>query len=234
MIARGIAGLQQHSELSGLTQAQLLNGVRQHMTGDIWQTIDNVEWRYDERARASILTISGTGLVAWEDDGDGAKSLTLPGGGFNPPQRRIRPPEQNQSLPYYNEPVFSCHVTTVRLPGSTRPNQWSFNSSFETRIFGRTYYRAFDLRDQAIRMVRGTRIEVREFDAGAASRDNGRIARFDNSMAQIYFDPRPRREASAAAARVPATFEIDWTADRVPCLPASAGGSGPRVVADRD
>ena len=216
-IVRGIEGLQQQAQLSGLTPAQLLGGLRQQMVGDTWQAIDGARWRYDEAARASVLTISGTGTVDWDNDG-GIRSLLLPGGGFNPPERRVRPAEQNQDLPYYTQPRFNCYVTTVRLPASTQPSQWSFNSSFDTLIFGRNYYRSFGLREGAIRMVRGSRVEQPEIDAATARRDNARISDFDNSMAVITYDPSTRRSNGGAGASVPATYEIDWSADRVPCL----------------
>lgn len=218
-IVRGIKGLQQQVQLSGVTSAQLLSALRQKMVGDTWQAIDDVKWRYDLKAQASVLTISGSGTINWDDDGDGAKSLTLPGGGFSPPQRRIRPAEQKQDLPYYNEPEFNCYVTTVRLPQATKADHWSHNSSFQTRIFGRTYYRAFELHDGAVRMVRGSRVEQREIDAAAAKRDNVNITAFDNSMASIYYDPADKQSPGKAKASVPATYEIDWTADHVPCLP---------------
>lgn len=221
-IVRGIAGLQQQVQLSALTPAQVLNGFRQQGVGDTWQTIDDARWRYDSRAQASILTVSGTGTVDWDDDGNGARSITLPGGGFNPPERRVRPAEQNQDLPYYNEPTFTCYVTTVRLPGSTLASQWSYNTSFDTRIFGRNYYRAFELRDGAIRMVRGSRIEQRELDAATARQDNARVGAFDNTMAWIAYNPSQVRSVAAAGSRVPATYEIDWTADNVPCLSSDA------------
>jgi hypothetical protein len=221
-IVRGIEALQQQVQLSSLTPAQLLAGMRQKLVGDTWQTIEDVRWHYDLKAKASVLTISGTGTIDWEDDGDGARSLILPGGGFNPPERRIRPAEQNQDLPYYNEPKFHCSVTTVRLPKSTQPAHWSHNSSFKTRIFGRTYYRAFEHRDGAIRMVRGSRVEQQEIDAAAAKRDNAKIDAFNNSMAVIYYDPADEGFAPKAEANVPATYEIDWTADKVPCLSSVA------------
>lgn len=221
-IVRGIAGLQQQAELSGLTAAQLLNGFRQHGVGDIWQTIDEARWRYDARAQASILTIVGSGTVDWSSRGGEGRSLTLPGGGFNPPPRRVRPAEQDQAAPYYNAPSYNCHVTTVRLPESTQAAHWSFNTSFDTRIFSRTHYRAFELRDGAIRMVRGTRIEQQEIDAADARRDNMRIAAFDNSMASITYDPTRITARSVSNRPVPATDEIDWTADQVPCLSAAA------------
>lgn len=223
-IVRGIEGLEQQVRLSGLTPAQLLAGVRQQMAGNTWQSIDEAEWRYDEKAQASILTISGTGTVDWDEDGDGEKSLSLPGGGFSPPDRRVRPVGQDQDAPYHIDPGFNCYVTTVRLPESTRPSHWSFNSSFDTRIFGRNYYRAFDLRDGAIRMVRGSRTEQREIDAATAKRDNARIAAFDNSMAWIMYDPSRKGPDPANRVSVPATYEIDWTAAEVPCLASAAAG----------
>jgi hypothetical protein len=223
-ITRGIAGLQQQVQFSGIAPAQLLSGLRQQMVGDTWQSIDDAKWRYDTKAQASILTISGTGTVDWDDDGGGAKSLSLPGGGFNPPEKRVRPAEQDQNAPYYSNPEFSCHVTTVRLPQSTRPLHWGFNSSFDTRMFGRNYHRAFELRDGAIRMVRGSRVEQPEIDAATAKRDNARISAFDNSMAWITYKPSRSVSEAKSAASVPATYEIDWTAPKVPCLGSPAAG----------
>lgn len=221
-IIRGIAGLQLQAQLSALTPAQLLNGLRQQGGGNVWQSIDDARWHYDEAAQASVLTISGPGVVDWDDESNGGRSLILPGGGFNPPERRSRPAEQNQEAPFYNEPMFNCYVTTVRLPETTRASQWSFNSSFNTHFFGRNYYRAFDLRDGAIRMVRGTRVEQRELDAAAAQRDNARISAFDNTMARISYDPTQSRPEVASGISVPATYEIDWTGNEVPCLSAVA------------
>jgi hypothetical protein len=221
-ILRGIKGLEQQVQFSALTADQILNAFRQQLIGDTWQAIEDVSWRYDVKAQASVLKISGTGTVNWDDDGDGAKSLSLPGGGFNPPERRIRSAGEKQGVPYYNAPDFDCHVTTVRLPASTKLADWSFNSSFETQIFGRRYYRAFDLRDGAIRMVRGLRVEQPEIDAASALRDNGRIASFDNSMAVISYEPGKRGAGPQNVASVPATYEIDWTADDARCLPVQA------------
>lgn len=226
-ITRGPAGLAQQAQLSGLSPAQLLGSLRQHLVGDTWQAIDDVKWRYDEAARASILTISGTGPVDWDDDGDGARSLTLPGGGFNPPERRVRSADQAQDVPFARTDEFSCHVSTVRLPKDTDPANWSFNTRFDTRLFGQHYYRAFDKRDGAIHMIRGSRIEQLEIDPALARRDNNRVAAFDNSMARIDYDPNvkiitARDPSGRAPAKVPATDEIDWTADDVPCL-APAG-----------
>lgn len=222
IISRGIKGLEQQVQLSGLAPGELLNGMRQQLIGDTWQVIDDVKWRFDQTTQASVLTVSGTGAIDWDDDGDGAKSLALPGGGFSPPSKRIRAAEQDQKLPYYNQPEFSCHVTTVRLPTDTPAKKWSFAPSYDTRIFGRNYYRAFDLRDGAIRMVRGSRIEQQEIDAESARRDNDRITAFDNSKGSVYYNPSRTRPTLVSGSLVPTTYEIDWIANSAPCLSGAA------------
>jgi transglutaminase-like putative cysteine protease len=216
-IVRGVDGVVQYAQFSAIPAAQLLEALRQQLVGDLWQTIEDATWRYDAKAKASVLTVRGTGKVDWDDDGSGAKSLTLPGGGFSPPSRKVRAAGPFQNVPYYSKPEFSCHATTVRLPESTKPQQWSFNKGFNTRIFGRNYYRAFEQRDGSIRMVRGLRTEKQEIDAASASRDNDRIEAFDNSMARISFEPSGKASAQSAN-HVPATYELDWTADDAPCL----------------
>ncbi|WEK45046.1 MAG: DUF3857 domain-containing protein [Candidatus Sphingomonas colombiensis] len=218
-IVRGVKGLQQQMQFSPLSAGQMLDGFRQQAIGDVWQAIDNVQWHYDQKAAASVLTISGTGAVNWDDDGDGARSLALPGGGFNPPERRVRAADQNQNLPFYTKPDYICHVTTVRLPSSTQAKQWSSKASFNTHIFGRNYYRAWELRDGAIRMVRGSRIEQPEIEAAAAQRDNSRIAAFDNSMGWIYYTPSGKKGSVGSGEKVPTTYDFDWTANDVPCVP---------------
>lgn len=217
-ITRGLKGLEQQVRLSAVPAGQLRESLGPQMIGGTWQAIDEVKWRYDEAAQASVLTIVGTGAVNWDDDGDGRRSLALPGGGFSPPERRARAAGAEQGLPYYNAPEFTCHVTTVRLPEATRPEQWSFRSGYDMRMFGRNYYRAFDLRDGTIRMVRGLRVEKREIEAASAAKDNLRIAGFDNSMGWINYDPSDRNVLAATRPHVPTTFDIDWTADKVPCL----------------
>jgi hypothetical protein len=196
----------------------------EQLIGDTWQAIDNVQWRYDQKAQASILSISGTGMVNWDDDGDGERSLALPGGGFSPPEKRVRAPGQDQNLPFFNEPEFDCRVTTVRLPRNTRSRQWSSKQGYDTHLFGKNYYRSFELRAGAIRMVRGLRVERQEIDAATARQDNERIAAFDNSMAWIFFDPAGQASPVATGTNVPATYEIDWSTDYVPCLSAASRG----------
>lgn len=217
-IVRGIAGLQKQVQFSAVSPGQLLDIFRQSAIGDAWQTIDDVKWRYDQEAGASILTITGTRTIDWDDEGEGAKSLALPGGGFSPPERRVRAANQDQTAPFYTEPTYTCHVTTVRLPELTEAKNWSSTKSFDTRLFGRNYYRAWELRDGSIRMIRGSRIEQPEIDASAARRDNERIAGFDNTMGSITFNPSRRSASVGSGETVPATYDFDWMASEVPCV----------------
>lgn len=222
-IVRGLTGLRQQVQFSSITPAQLLDSMRQDGIGDTWQTIDDVKWRYDDKARASILTIIGTGKVEWDDDGGGAKSMAMPGGGFNPPSKRIRAADQDQNLPYFTKSEYSCHVTTVRIPSNSKIDQWASKQGFNTRIFGRNYYRAFDFREGAVRMVRSSRIEQQEIDAATVKRDNDRIAAFDNSMGYIFYDPKSKNYDVVSDPKVPATYEIDWTSTDAPCLISNSG-----------
>jgi Domain of Unknown Function with PDB structure (DUF3857)/Transglutaminase-like superfamily len=217
-INRGFDGLREQVQFSAITPQQLLDGIRQQAIGDTWQMIDDVKWRYDEKARASILTIVGKGKVDWDDDGNGAKSMALPGGGFSPPNKRVRAADQDQNLPYFSKSEYNCHVTTVRIPTNTKIDQWGSKAGFDMRLFGRNYYRAFDFRDGAVRMVRASRVEQQEIDAATAQRDNERIASFDNSMGYIFYDPTSKNYDMAGDVRVPTTYEIDWADENAPCL----------------
>ncbi|EZP56683.1 DUF3857 domain-containing transglutaminase family protein [Sphingomonas sp. RIT328] len=216
-ILRGVKGLQKQIQFAPATAAQLLDAFRQNAIGDTFQTIDDVKWRYDPAAGASILTISGTGTFDWSDDGAGAKSLALPGGGFSPPERRVRASDQNRDAPFYTKPEYTCFVTTMRVPTSTQAKQWSSKSSFDTRLFGRAYHRAWEMRDGAIRMVRASRVEQPEIDVATAQRDNARIAAFDNSMGWISYDPAGKKASIGNGETVQTTYEFDWTAPDVPC-----------------
>jgi hypothetical protein len=84
-------------------------------------------------------------------------------------------------------------------------------------LFGRNYHRAWEMRDGAIRMVRGSRIEHPEIDAATAQRDNAKIAAFDNSMGWISYNPSGKNASVGSGETVPATYEFDWTANAVPC-----------------
>lgn len=220
-MARGIDGLQQYLQLSAVPANQLEAALRSRLEGSAeWDTIESISYRFDKETQASILTITGTGPVDWDDEGGGAYDLILPGGGFYPPERRQRSDGESDGIPFYQNPIYSCYATTVRLPDGTDLKNWGFNSTIDTLIYGRTFYRMMELRDdRTLRMVRGSRVEQQEIPVQRAERDNGRLANFDNSMAVLSHDPGGMRESWGRLSPVPATYEIDWTGDNPPCLP---------------
>lgn len=218
-IKRGPDALAQYVQFSALTADQLLQAFRSNLTGESsWNSIDSVTYRFDPGERASVLEIAGTGPVDWDIDG-AERSLALPGGGFSPPGRRQRAADQDQAAPFYDEPSFNCYVTTLRLPKDTDPENWRFNSMFDTSIYGHVYYRAFDRRDGSLRLVRGSRTERPEIDPVSAARDNERLARFDNSMAWATYDPDRTMKLPASFPKVAATYEGDWLHSAEACLP---------------
>ena len=226
-IERGPKALAEYEQMSALSSDQLLQALRGSLTGDSnWNSIDAVKYHYDEAERASVLEISGMGPVNWDKDDAPRRSLSLPGGGFSPPDRRQRAPDQDQKAPYYNDPDFNCYVTTVRLPTNTKPGNWSYNTTFATMMYGELYYRAFDLRDGSLRMVRGMRAQQTEITPAQAALDNARLGSFDNSMAWLNYDPAGTG-SPAGPFRVPATYEGDWLHSADACLPeALRGGPG--------
>lgn len=219
-IVRGLQGLQLQQQFSSVPPAQLIDAMRQRLTGDVWQTIDDVQWHYDEKAGASVLKVVGSGIVEWENTGGGGHRLALAGGGFSPPEKRVRPPDQDQETPWSLQPDYDCYVTTLRVPTTTGPGEWTSKAGFDVTMFGRHYFRAFEFRDGAIRMVRGSRIEAREITAARARADNARISDFDNSMGYVFYEPSKVKGRIFGGTKVPAADEIDWLAPDVPCLPS--------------
>lgn len=221
-VQRGIAGLADYVRHSAMLPSQLLDTYRTALAGsESWDSVSAVSYRYDEDTQASVLSITGTGPVDWSEGSDGDYSLVLPGGGFSPPGRRQRSDDQDSSAPYYSEPSYSCHATTLRFPEGTDLENWGFNTTFDTVMYGRVYYRMMERRgDRTLRMVRGSRTERPEISPENAARDNRRLEKFDNSKAQAFYDPDQVMKPYGDLRPVPAVGEIDWTGRNVPCLPA--------------
>jgi Domain of Unknown Function with PDB structure (DUF3857)/Transglutaminase-like superfamily len=220
LITRGPGAFVAYNQFSGLTDEELLSAFKREMEGtEDWITIDRVTWRFDSRTLASILEISGTTKLEWDTEGRNSRSLLFPSAGYSQPYRRQRSVEEDQTVPYYKEPEYLCRVTTVRLPADTAPKDWSFNSSYFVTYFGQTFLRSIERRDGAIRMVSSNRTLQTELDPQSAARDNERIAKFDNSKGQIFYDPGSS-DLRKPADTVPATYEIDWLTDDSACLAA--------------
>lgn len=220
-IKRGAAALAEYFQFSALTPDQLSAAFRNALTGEgNWDAIEEVTYRFDKKTQAGILTIKGSGPVKWESYSNNAYSLTLPGGGFYPPSRRLRQNGDDANIPFARNLAYRCYATTVRLPENTDLKNWGFNSVIDTMLFGEVFYRMMERRDdRTIRMVRGNRVERSEITPQRAKRDNGRVADFDNSTAVISYDPDEVMEPWGRLHAVPATYEIDWAGEDVPCLP---------------
>lgn len=217
-ITRGPAALAAYYQFSAVTDEQLEAAFRQNSEGgSAWNTIDKVSWRFDVPTQSSVLVISGTGPVDWDKDGDDGHSLTLPGGGFYSPERRQRGTGQDQAAPYYNKPDFNCYVTTVRLPSDTKTEDWNYNTSFVTSLFGKLYRRAFQRGDGEITMLRESRVFQDEISAEQAAKDNNRIDDFDNSKADITYSPGSD-SVLLSPEIVPTTYGNDWVANDRACV----------------
>lgn len=220
MVTRGPKAYGQYVALSALTNQQILRSFRGEMAGSSdWDTIDAVDYRFDEATQAGIITIEGTGPINWDEEGS-SHSLTLPGGGFYPPDRHVRDAGRYADAPFAVKRVYSCHVTTVTLPEDTDLSDWGHNSQIDRELFGRAYYRQIQRsEDGRIRMIRGSRSQVEELAADTAMRHNELLDNFDNSMAIIHYDPDPDITNWTTGKPVPSLQEIDWTGADVPCLP---------------
>lgn len=217
-ITRGPKALGQYLQYSAITESQLENAFRQQLEGsNAWNTVEKVSWRFDEPTQASVLEIKGTGPLSWDKEDDGGRSLALVGAGFNPPARRQRSSDQDQTAPFYRAPEFDCNVTTVRLPEATPETDWWYNTAFDTMMYGQTFRRSFERRDGAVRMIRSNRTLLLEIDPASAARDNGRLANFDNSMGWLRYEPG-RDSTLVSRETVPATYDLDWVADSSACL----------------
>jgi transglutaminase-like putative cysteine protease len=230
-IVRGIKGLEQQVQWSALTPDQMLAGFRQQAIGDTWRSIDSVDWHYDVPNAASVLTIKGTWVLDWTDDGNGAKSYALPGGGFSPPDRLGRSTDQDQSIPYANKRGYNCSVTTLQLPAGTKPSQWYTKDEYDNHLYGHEYFRAFQIKGDSIRMIRGSRDETPEVDAETATADNARLPKFDNSMAWVNFDPKGNYKTAVRKSDVPTALDHDWLANDIACSGSLSSGYPVKIAA---
>lgn len=222
-VLRGAQGLQQHLQFSSVSAGQLETAVKSQLTGSAaWDTVEKVTYRFDRATQAAIFTITGTGPVEWESYDEGGRYFRLPGGGFNPPQRRLRSGGNAGTAPFYQPPDYNCHVTTLRLPADTKTSEWSFNSVFDTMLYGEAYYRMMELRDtdRTLRLVRGSRVEQSEIATEKAERDTKRLSEFDNSMAILSYSPGTIGARWSGDRQIPATTAPDWIGPNPPCLPA--------------
>lgn len=112
-------------------------------------------------------------------------------------------------MPFYQPFSYTCHVTSLKLPQDTDLRNWCINSTFDTMLYGRAYFRNMELRsDRTLRLVRGSRVEETEIAPQKATRDNQRLADFDNSMAVLTYVPDGSRRKTGNAPSSPGNLGI--------------------------
>lgn len=178
---------------------------------------DKVDWRYDERHAAMVLTMKGTGKVDWDgSDADGHR-LTLIGGGFFAPAKLERPNDQDQNAAWsVTYPKFRCYATTVHLPPPTNGFHWTYSSKpVNRRLAGVIYWRLAGLQNNVVRTVESSQAFEREVPASEAAQINAEILTFDNYMSSVdESSSQPK-----GVAPLPFNDEPDWAANPAICSP---------------
>ncbi len=226
-IVRGIEALQMRAGLQSLAPDQLDQVLRQLAGGEgSWEELQDLGWSFDEDRAALILSTTGTARLEWnEADDDSITSFPIAHGGFYPPSQRRRPPQQDTTLPYRNDPQhFTCDVTTIRLPEIQPTQGWDHGAdAMNVVIGGQAFWRMGDIVDGEVRMVRSNRTVLDEITAEEALVANAAIPGFDNSQSWVQLRRYPvtqsqRKIAGDGITRVPATHDVDWLADSSACL----------------
>jgi hypothetical protein len=179
-----------------------------------------VGWSYDERHAGLVLTLTGTGKLDWDGDGETGHSLKLPGAGFYAPDKLQRSSDQDQSAAWAVEyPKFKCWVTTVRLPTATPKFHWSLSEKpVDRRFAGAIYWRAAGFKENLVRSVMSRQAFTREVPAAEAKQINAQIGTFDNYMSSV---DEEAAATPAPASALPFDGEPDWTANPSICSPTA-------------
>lgn len=226
-IYRGIEALQMRAALQSFAPDQLDQVLRRLAGGEgSWEELQDLGWSYDEDRAAVILNTTGIARLEWDEaDDEAITSFPIAHGGFYPPAQRRRPPQQDQTLPYRNDPLyFTCDAVTIRLPRIPQTQGWDHGAdAMNVVIGGQAFWRMGDIVDGEMRMVRSNRTLVEEISAEEARAANAAIPGFDNSQSWVQLRRYPvtqnqRKIAAGGITRVPATHEVDWLTDASACL----------------
>lgn len=226
MILRGADALQLRAVLQSLPPDALDQTLRNIMGGESgWKELQQLDWSFDE-AQAAI-TVSATGLdeLDWDRADDWAiTEISIPGADFYPPAQRRRPPQQDRSLPYLNDPyAFTCHVTTIKLPETFGSQGWEHDvDAMNRQIGGVADWRVADLNDGEVRTIMSTRTVMDEITAAQAEEANAAIPDFDNAVSHVAlrrdFDGGSQLAvAGGGISAVPATYDVNWLNDASAC-----------------
>ncbi len=225
-IYRGVEAVQMRAGLEALPPDMLDQVLRRLVGGEgAWAELERLDWSFNEEYAALVIEAEGLDDLEWDEADDySITSFAIPMAGFNPPPRRQRPPQQDRSLPYANDPLrFPCYVTTIRLPAITARQGWTHSAdAMNVEIGGVAYWRMADLENGELRTVMSSRTVRHEITAEEAAVANAAIPGFDNSQSWAYLRRNPetrsqRQIAVPGLTRVPAAGEVDWLADPSAC-----------------
>jgi hypothetical protein len=223
-VMRGDVAIGLMIALRAMTEDAAAEAIKRNLN-DGWIKPEKVSWKYDRDTAALSLTTVGPADLDWEYD-DKARPgetayLYLPQGGFSPPDKRERPADENQTLPYANDSSrFSCSVVRMRLP-KMQGFSWAITArGIDRSLGGVAYYRLANLADNTIQMVRASRTEKAELSPAEAVVANGQIDDFDNSKAWVASVPvKAAGTGSQIAGKLPDLDAIDWLKETDICLP---------------
>ena len=149
----------------------------------IWSNVESAVWKYDADNNVLTVKMTGTWRLDWQGNDSDGYSLSMPGGGFYPPDERHRPKEQDQSAPWERSkfPYYQCWATTIHLPPNRTGWRWRHNvNPMNQTIGGTQYWRIAGMRNEEVRSVMSNRILVPEISAAEAESVNKAIPSFDN------------------------------------------------------
>ncbi|GHD00268.1 hypothetical protein GCM10019060_33710 [Novosphingobium pokkalii] len=219
-ILRGDQALAIRSYLSSLPAVDAERALRKYWQAqENWLVTDKVAWDIDDAHGAVVLSAQGLGDMDWEELDGGSHRYTLPGAGFNPPERLRRPADQDQTLPYETDyPAFRCWVTTVRLPAPGDTEMWRYHAAPVNRSLGGVaYWRQAGLTGNVMRTVMSRRVLLPEVSAAQAAELNRQIPGFDNDMSSVYDQPLFKGAQRPKDDPAPFADDTDWLAAKTPC-----------------
>jgi len=228
-VFRGDQALVIHQALRSQSNEAASQSLRQSFQGG-WVKPEQVSWRYHNPTGAIAITVSGPAELDWDVDRDSElgkmAKLSLPGGGFYPPNKKERPAAQDQSAPFVNKPKkFSCSVTRVRLPDLDE-NSWIIKArSIDQNIGGVAYYRVANLEGGTVSMIRSSRTFANEVSSAEAEKSNKMIPDFDNSMAWVKSVSKKLGDGfdELGDRRLPDFDAVNWVEDPWACRSGKTG-----------
>ncbi|WP_443970224.1 DUF3857 domain-containing transglutaminase family protein [Sphingobium sp. CR28] len=210
-IVRGVEAFETRTRLAAMSAGDADRSLKSYWLQQAnWIDADKVSWNFDDRHTVLTLALEGTGKLEWEGELPSGQTLDIPGAGFSPPSRLVRPKEQDQTAPWMTDfPRFRCWATTIRLPVARPGWSWGYSAKPVRReLGGVAYWRQAVLADGIMRTVMSRRTVTPEIGASAAMALNDAISGFDNKISRVE---EQRGEAKVQTGQATLDLEkVDW------------------------